>query len=111
MTSKAQQAVYETLPPHYQGAPLPFPKNIFEQIRNEIAGDVAGATAEQTARNADAMTRHLQNEVYPGLVARNPNLTPEQAREGMKKVVKAGGMATSEIFDDKGNISADYRAV
>lgn len=116
MTTATQRAVSANLPPSFKGAPIAWPKNAFDQFVNEIAGDVAAtdkvtgkADEAQTRRNAELVARHMQNDIYPGIMARNPTFTPEQGREGLKKIVKAANIATTEIVDDAGKLSSDYQ--
>jgi hypothetical protein len=103
--------------PSWKGAPIAWPKNVFDQFVNEIAGDVAaeakpGVSAEetsrQTRRNAEMVARHMQNDIYPGIMARNPTWTPEQGREGLKKIVKAANISTTDIVNNQNELSADY---
>jgi len=126
MTTEAQRAESariekSTKPgegPSYKGAPIAWPKNAFDQFVNEIQGDVAAEAKpgmspkevqEQTRRNAVMVARHMQNDIYPGIMARNPTFTPEQGREGLKKHVKAANISTTDIVDDAGKLSADYQ--
>jgi len=113
MTTEAQRAESARIAaekgPAYRGAPIAFPKNVMDQFINEIQGDVAGKTPAETRRNAEMVARDLQNNIYPGIMARNPTFSPEQGREGLKKIVKAANIATTEIVDDSGELSADYK--
>jgi hypothetical protein len=111
---------YERLGPTHidpetgQSYSKPMPENQARQLRSEITADVAATNPdgsinrEQTARQANTMMHNIQRNILPGLYNRNPNMTPEQVEEKAKFIIKGGGMATTEMFDDKGALSADW---
>lgn len=93
-------------------APIRFTEDQRRSFTQSLLGDIqppkgmTGKEAEEfRAKAAVQIAAQLEREVLPRQFALNPEKTPEQAQEGLRALVKAMNLASSQIVDASGNLS------
>jgi hypothetical protein len=107
---------------------LRYKKDQFKMFRSSVLGDVGNtgkpgdanyvdpkseAGALERAERADILARELFKTVVPGMYARNPNLSQNEAQEELKKYAQTLGIMTQNIFEKNAQgqtvLSKEYR--
>ena len=123
LTSPGQRAIFDQLDEQNKGkvpGGLQQRKWQFDFARASFAGDVGNSqdlldaavkenrkilsqpeAAAERARRADVLARELFENIMPGLYARDPDMSPEEALEGQRKFVQAMGISTTEMFKNQ----------
>lgn len=106
-SSEAQRAIFDRMGgnrrPAGAGA-ISFTESERREFWASILGDVQGNERERAASAAN-VTARLERDLLPRLFAANPGRSREQVLEGLRNVVKAMNLASSELVDTSGNFT------
>jgi hypothetical protein len=98
--------------------PLPYTDDERKQLVTSLLGDVQGEgktpeeRGEARARAAINIADLMEREVLPRQYALGgPDKSPEDVKAGVRKLVQAMNLASTDITDEKGNITKEGRRV
>jgi hypothetical protein len=91
--------------------PIGFSQDERSQLAASLLGDVQG-DAKERATAAMSITKSLEKDFVPRFFAANPGKSREQNLEGLREIIKAANIGSSDLTDAKtGELSADGKRV
>lgn len=115
VSSKEQRAIIEQNNKTPAGAgPITFTKDERSKLITSLLGDVQG-NDKQRAQGAVNIAKYLETELLPRQFAATPDKSRAENLVGLRELVKAVNLASSELTDAAGNITEDgkraFRAI
>jgi hypothetical protein len=128
----AEQDAARAALPKEQRPELPFTDDERKRLRTSLLGEVSAQVQERTgmdpldprltpeqridaqqrrAMAAGKITDYLERAIAPVLYALNPDKDRAQTIEGLKQIVKAVNLGSTDMIDAQGNISKDAQRV